>query len=146
MQKMQQRWRAEEQLRNEKSLADGDDRDGAVDEDHIEDMGMDSSGREAHKPYKKRHRERGDNIWHELNARKRTEAAIGDGNAANGLVGLHDVVKAPPRFAKSRGCNEAELKVKLGGVKKQAELTEARKSVIAGYRAMMKQRREGIDI
>ncbi|KAL8686594.1 MAG: hypothetical protein Q9218_006997, partial [Villophora microphyllina] len=61
-----------------------------------------------------------------------------------GLVGLHDVVLAPPKFSKVPKA-KFEVKdmadvIKKGGLKKQTELGEARKSVIEGYRAMMREK------
>lgn len=59
------------------------------------------------------------------------------------MVGLHDVVLAPPKFDKvpkvKVGVGDV---VKKGGLKKQVEMGEARRSVIEGYRQMMRAKRE----
>lgn len=65
-------------------------------------------------------------------------------NTNKGLVGLHDVVLAPPKFStvpreKFRGMFASGS----GGLKRQGELGEARRKVVEGYRAMMKERRGG---
>lgn len=64
-----------------------------------------------------------------------------------GLVGLHDVVLAPPKFRKvprevyATGGGGKGVGV---GLKRQAELGEARRRVVEGYRALMRERgREG---
>ena len=73
-------------------------------------------------------------------AKKRMDTSAAEGG---GLVGLHDVVLAPPKLAKLR---EEKLKVGEGsggmgvGLKRQAELSETRRRVVEGYRAMMKER------
>ncbi|KAL8805209.1 MAG: hypothetical protein Q9182_002084 [Xanthomendoza sp. 2 TL-2023] len=67
------------------------------------------------------------------------------GDGKGGLVGLHDVVQAPPRFtAVPRAKVDVGDVIKKGGLKRQVELSEARRSVIEGYRRMMRERREGI--
>jgi len=94
--------------------------------------------------------------WAELARRRKVEereqlAQRGGG----GLVGLHDVVLAPPRFQKVPG---EKFKVKdgakvavldipgaAGSLRRREELGQARKSVVEGYRAMMKERREAVN-
>ncbi|KAL8659186.1 MAG: hypothetical protein Q9202_007248 [Teloschistes flavicans] len=64
------------------------------------------------------------------------------GGGGGGLVGLHDVVQAPPKFSKlpkKRKTDVADM-VKKGGLKRTVELSEARKAVIEGYRAMMREK------
>lgn len=72
-------------------------------------------------------------------------------SGGGGLVGLHDVVKAPPKFS-TVPKRKLNLKVdggdmdvvgemvKKGGLKRQVELSEARRGVIEGYRAMMREK------
>ncbi len=76
--------------------------------------------------------------------RRREQEEKEKGEGKGGLVGLHDVVLAPPKFTKvpTKKVDVADL-VRKGGLKKQVELSEARASVIEGYRRMMKERREG---
>ena len=65
-----------------------------------------------------------------------------------GLVGLHDVVQAPPKLNLNPNLkpkSNPNLKSGLGlglGLRRQGELLDARKRVVQGYRAMMKARRE----
>ncbi|KAL8815794.1 MAG: hypothetical protein Q9223_005102, partial [Gallowayella weberi] len=74
---------------------------------------------------------------------KAKEKEKGDGKG--GLIGLHDVVQAPPKFtAVPRTKVDVVDVIRKGGLKRQVELGEARRSVIEGYRRMMKERREGI--
>ncbi|KAL8859950.1 MAG: hypothetical protein Q9178_003498 [Gyalolechia marmorata] len=77
--------------------------------------------------------------------RKREQEEKEKGQQTGGLVGLHDVVKAPPKFTKlpTKRVVFSDV-VKKGGLKRQVELDEARISVVEGYRRMMKERREGI--
>ena len=76
--------------------------------------------------------------------RRREQEEREKGEGKGGLVGLHDVVLAPPKFTKvpTKKVSAMDL-VRKGGLKKQVELSEARASVIEGYRRMMKERREG---
>lgn len=75
--------------------------------------------------------------------RKREQEAKEKGEGKGGLVGLHDVVLAPPKFTKAptKKVDVADV-VRKGGLKRQVELSEARISVIEGYRRMMRERRE----
>lgn len=76
--------------------------------------------------------------------RRREQEEKEKGEGKGGLVGLHDVVLAPPKFTRvpTKKVDVADV-VRKGGLKKQVELSEARASVIEGYRRMMKERREG---
>ncbi|KAI4272479.1 MAG: hypothetical protein LQ337_005277 [Flavoplaca oasis] len=87
----------------------------------------------------------GEDPWAVVAANRRREQEEREkGEGKGGLVGLHNVVLAPPKFAKvpMKKVDVADL-VRKGGLKKQVELSEARASVIEGYRRMMKERREG---
>ncbi|KAI4238165.1 MAG: hypothetical protein LQ349_001275 [Xanthoria aureola] len=77
--------------------------------------------------------------------RKREQEAKEKGEGKGGLVGLHDVVLAPPKFTKAptKKVDVADV-VRKGGLKRQVELSEARASVIEGYRRMMRERRDGV--
>ncbi len=84
-------------------------------------------------------REEGD-IWAGIKA-KRIEVIDGQG----GLVGLHNVVQAPPKLPKGKlKENSGFGKKSAGGLKRAGELSEARKGVVEGYRALMRERREGM--
>ena len=65
-------------------------------------------------------------------------------NQSKGLIGIHDVVSAPPRFSKTL---KAKLNASMphgnarhneGGLKRQTELSQARKQIIEGYRELMR--------
>ncbi|KAL8758151.1 MAG: hypothetical protein Q9199_001688 [Rusavskia elegans] len=79
--------------------------------------------------------------------RRREQEEKEKGEGKGGLVGLHDVVLAPPKFTKvpTKKVDVADV-VRKGGLKRQVELSEARASVIEGYRRMMRDRREGTAI
>ncbi|MCJ1376923.1 hypothetical protein MMC17_000013 [Xylographa soralifera] len=71
--------------------------------------------------------------------------------ASGGLVGLHDVVQAPPQFSKVpkekfKVMNRAKIDVldvpaSAGSLRRREELGQARKSVVEGYRQMMRERK-----
>ncbi|KAL6721567.1 hypothetical protein ACLMJK_000671 [Lecanora helva] len=142
MQRMQREWREEDKRRREQIEEQKDE--AAVDEDVVDDM---------LKAMKKRKRRRGkehkvgrggdcgdasdddEDPWAHIEA-KRFE--IHD-NGGGGLVGLHDVVEAPPRFSRlPKEKSKGNIGLGSGGVKRQVELSEARQRVIDGYRQMMK--------
>ncbi|KAL8916887.1 MAG: hypothetical protein Q9208_008289 [Pyrenodesmia sp. 3 TL-2023] len=91
------------------------------------------------------------NPWAIIAANRQRELAEKEkGNAGGGgLVGLHDVVQAPPKFErvpKRRKVQDGDMVgdvVRKGGLKRLGELGEARRSVVEGYRRMMRERREG---
>ena len=71
---------------------------------------------------------------------------------ASGLVGLHDVVQAPPQFTKIpkekfRVQNGAKVDVAdipntAGSLRRREELGQARRSIVEGYRKMMQGKRK----
>ena len=72
---------------------------------------------------------------------------------SGGLVGIHDVVSAPPKFSKNlkakmkAAASKRSSETADGGLKRQVDLGQARKQVIEGYRAMMKEKgREAITV
>ena len=84
--------------------------------------------------------------WSDIKA-KRKETPIASASPG-GLVGLHDVVLAPPRLTKlpkekmrdKTGQNSLK-EVAIIGLKRQSELGEARRQVVEGYRRLMSERR-----
>ena len=127
MQRMQKEWRETDRRLKERAKEVDDD----VEEDEEDggDVGL-KMGRKG----KKKRGEREEDPWAEI-ARKRKEA-----EETKGLVGLHDVVTAPPKFAKVNRSGE-KIKVGKGGLRREGELMEARRSVVEGYRQMMKEKR-----
>ena len=141
MQKMQQEWRREDQRRKDSHLVEGEEAEGAVDEEGVEDMGVEEIPAPARRKGKKRRdSDEDEDLWKEVEMKRKGQR---NATGAPGLVGLHDVVKAPPKLV--RGFKERigrEFKVGEGGLKREMELGEARRSVVEGYRAMMRQRKE----
>ena len=75
-------------------------------------------------------------------------------NKSSGLVGLHDVVQAPPQFSKvpkekfrvknGARVDVADVPSAAGSLRRREELGQARRSVVEGYRKMMQgKRKEG---
>lgn len=141
MQKMYKQWREEDKRMKEEAEEVAN---GAVDNDDeevVKAMGVvESSSRRKSKKRKGKqavgaNRSSDDeDPWAGITA-KRKEA-----EGAGGLIGLHDVVQAPPRFTKAPK-ERVAFKMGQGGLKRQAELSEARQTVVKGYRQMMKERR-----
>lgn len=150
MQKMQKEWREEDRRRKEKLEEEGDE--------NADEAGLDELAKAATKGKRKggKKKRKGndhgggidddDDPWAHIAAKRLEEndakTAPGSGS---GLVGLHDVVLAPPRFLKvPKGKENLSIKYGAGGLKRQQELSEARMTVVEGYRHMMKEkRREG---
>lgn len=139
MQKMYEEWRKEDKRMREKAEEAASDDDSDGDEGALARHVGGSSTRKA----KKRKGKQGvgddgsdddENPWAAITAKRKAVEGTG------GLVGLHDVVQAPPRFTKAPRRKET-LKVGQVGLKRQVELSEARQSVVEGYRQMMKDRR-----
>ena len=141
MQKMQREWREEERRRKEKLEEQADE--ARVDEDGIEDM-LKTERKHKRKGGKRKQGDDGmipeddDDPWAHIKAKRLAES---DEKGGSGLVGLHDVVLAPPKFSRMRENKENEKVGVGGGLKRQAELSEARQRVIDGYRQMMKEKR-----
>ena len=137
MQKMQKEWREEDKRRKEKREEEDDedgDEDGA--ESPVTITGKSKKGKKSKKGGGGNGAEEGDeDPWAHIKA-KRIDTA------GSGLVGLHDVVLAPPRFSKvPKGKENFGNGKGVGGLKRQEELSEARMSVIEGYRQLMREKR-----
>ena len=145
MQRMQRAWREEEARRKEKVEAENEEREGGVDEGDVVQ-------KERRKGKRGRHGGKEEDPWRELEAKKREKMEeegkrkAEEESGGGGLVGLHDVVKAPPKFKRVKMMGDDGMRVKQGGLKRQVEVSEARKKVVEGYRAMMRQKREGVGI
>jgi hypothetical protein len=134
MQRMQREWRVEEERRRAK-------REELAEEEEDGDGEAGGGRRGGTKAGKRKDEEEEGDPWAGIAAKPLQEGGGG------GLVGLHDVVLAPPKFKKALG---ERFKIGGGGkgvgvgLKRQAELGEARRKVVEGYRALMRQRgREG---
>lgn len=146
MQKMQKEWREEDRRRKEKLEEEGDEN---VDEQGLDELVKTATKgkRKGGKKKRKGNNQGGevdddDDPWAHIAAKRLEEedakTAPGSGS---GLVGLHDVVLAPPRFSRVPKGKENLGKDSGVGLKRQQELSEARMTVVEGYRQMMREKR-----
>lgn len=171
MQRMQHEWR--ENDRKRKELAEEEDDARVIEDDEMGVSGaINPSRRAGHTGNAKaetKKKKRGnhqlaqtdlddDDPWASL-ARKRAEHAENPTSTGRGrgLVGLHDVVLAPPKLPKmlrakmkaavrgpGTGTESSHVvQPSVPGLRRQAELSAARREVIEGYRRMMRERRAG---
>ncbi|KAI4093089.1 MAG: hypothetical protein LQ344_003072 [Seirophora lacunosa] len=140
MQRMQGEWTVAERERRRREVEALDQ-----DQEDTEDGGV-SGGGGGEKKRKKKKGKKGkgkkkggesedEDPWAVVRANRRKEEG-------RGLVGLHDVVEAPPRFERRVGGGAEGMKIGMGGLKRQVEMGEARREVVEGYRRMMAERRE----
>lgn len=146
MQKMQNEWREEERRRREKL-------EQKRDEAGVDEGGIDDLLRVAKKTKRKGAKGTVNGVdvmddeedpWAHIKAKRiqGDEERDVDGSRG-GLVGLHDVVLAPPKLSKlAREKAYSVFGKGTNGLKRQVELTEARESIVEGYRQMMKDKRE----
>ena len=151
MQRMQKEWREEDRRRKAKLEEEGLDH---VDEDGLDGLSKTTKNGKSKGGKRKRKRsdhdedivnDEDDDPWAHLAAKRREEndARTASGSGAGGLVGLHDVVSAPPRLSRvPREKGNLKITKAGGGLKRQQELSEARMTVIEGYRQMMREKRE----
>ena len=146
MQKMQKEWREEDRRRKVKLEEEGV---GNIDEDGMDELVKTTTTWKGNSGKKKTKRSgHGEDIddddpWAHLAVKRREEndAGIASGSGA-GLVGLHDVVLAPPRISRvPRTKENLNIHKSERGLKRQQELSEARMTVIEGYRQMMREKR-----
>lgn len=145
MQRMQKEWREVEARRKEKLEAAMEE---AEDED--EDLKINSRIPKSASSKKGKRRKGSDDEdpWSAVGKSQNAQTTSG------GLVGLHDVVQAPPQFSrvpknKFKIQNGAKIIVSdvpsaAGSLRRREELGETRKSVVEGYRQMMKERNGGV--
>ena len=147
MQKMQKEWREVEARRREKreeAMEEVEDEDGDM---KINARGLNPS--QSSKKGKRRIDDDDEDPWAAVGKSQSTKTT----SPSAGLVGLHDVVQAPPQFSKVptdrfRIRNGAKISVldvpgAAGSLRRREELGEARRSVVEGYRAMMKEKKAG---
>ena len=140
MQKMYKEWREEDKRRKEKLEEELDEN---MDEEGMEELKATKKGRQKGRKKKKKRAggENGEEVddedpWAHIKTKR-----LDDGGSNGGLLGLHDVVLAPPKFSKvPKGKENFNIGKGEGGLKRQAELTEARRSVVEGYRQMMSEK------
>lgn len=152
MQRMQREWRVVEARRKEKLLdAQEEEEEAQAEEDgaggglRVGIMGRGKKGGKKRKMVGEGSDD--EDLWAVVAAnRKREQEEREKREGRGGLVGLHDVVLAPPKFTKvpkKKKVDGADV-VRKGGLKRQVELSEERRSVVEGYRRMMKEKREGV--
>lgn len=166
MQRMQQEWRENDRKRKERAEEEADEN--VIQDEEVGVSGAIETSRRAGQSgntnarKKKKKRANHSSAPSDLDeadpwaavARKRAEHAAKiptSTGRGRGLVGLHDVVLAPPKLP-----NMSRAKIKAGageneranvvrpsvpGLRRQAELSAARREVVEGYRRMMRERR-----
>lgn len=155
MQKMYAEWREAEAKRKEMLAEEEDELEVEKDEVGIERSKLPASTKTKKMKGKRRkglimnyvnEAPDDDDPWSHV-AAKRKENIIASASPG-GLVGLHDVVLAPPKFSKlpkekmrDKTRQSATQKTAIIGLKRQEELGEARRQVVEGYRRMMSERR-----
>lgn len=141
MQKMQQQWREEDARRKAKRE---EAKEEAEELESGDELPPASKAKKSKKTGRKRNcgsadEDEGD-IWAAVAAKRKENEATGGA----GLVGVHDVVLAPPKLMKApmekfkTGSGKGVL-----GLKRQAEISEARREVVEGYRALMRAKSAG---
>lgn len=156
MQKMYAEWREAEAKRKEQLAEEEDELETEKDEVERERSRLPASAKTKQKVKGKRRKGPmmndgnealdDDDPWSHITA-KRKKNPIASASPG-GLVGLHDVVLAPPKLSKlpkekmrDKTGRNALKKAAIIGLKRQEELGEARRQVVEGYRRMMSERR-----
>ena len=139
MQRMQKEWREAEARRKDRREEERIEK--AVDEDDDDEIGARASkGKKEGKRRKHLTEDNGDydeDPWAKIAAaRQRSDMTNG------GLVGLHDVVQAPPKLPRKTGQKLEAPKSVTVGLERQGELEEGRRNIVEGYRRMMREKRE----
>ena len=172
MQRMQQEWRENDRKRRER--AEEEDDTNALEDD---EMGVSAAintsrlaGNTGNAKAKKKKKNRGNHQpaqsdlddeadpWAAIARKRATEHTTNPTSPGigRGLVGLHDVVLAPPKLP---SLPRAKIRARVAGgpgtesghvvqpfhpgLRRQAELSAARREVVEGYRRMMRERRGG---
>ena len=149
MQRMQKEWREEEKRRKEKMEEDEEELEGDVNEDDALLTVSKSKKKKGKKGKRVKNAgaedsEEEHDIWASIKAKP-----INAIDPQRGLVGLHNVVQAPPKLLTGKikakeNFDFGKKSAEGGGLKRIGELSEARKGVVEGYRALMRERREGM--
>ena len=136
MQRMQREWREEEKRRRERRV---DDMEENMDEDRV-DAGLEGAKKTKGKGRKRKRvdgkSDGNEDPWAHVEAKK-----IGDVGSGVGLIGLHDVVLAPPKLSRLSIRKDVVNSTRDGGLKRQGELKDARNNVIEKYRQMTTDKR-----
>lgn len=157
MQRMQAEWRAGAAKRREQRDGEEEDEDENAEagEGGIAARKRKGKGKKRRKVPGTAGKDDDEDPWAAIAAKRllSNNNAVATNVAApsRGLVGLHDVVLAPPKFVtvpreKMRGDASRGAGAKgmvPGGLKRREELGEARRGVVEGYRRLMRERRGG---
>lgn len=140
MQRMYKEWREEDKRLKQKREEEADEKIGeeGMEEKLAKKKGKRKSSKRRSGGGDKREDvdENDEDPWAHIKAKRIEDIGTG------ALVGLHDVVLAPPTFSKvPKGKENFNIGKREGGLKRQVELTEARRSVVEGYRQMMSEKR-----
>ena len=100
------------------------------------------SGKKSKKGKRKGNNGENEDPWAAVGAKRLDAVQVKEDDG--GLVGLHDVVLAPPKFSKApkekfNGPGK-DGKGGMVGLKRQGELSDARRRVVEGYRALMREK------
>lgn len=174
MQKMQRQWREDDRRRRERAEEEADvdmgedgerDVSGKINTLRLVGDNSQANGKKKKKKNPKKNNRRkhqlaqsdlddddDDDPWAAV-ARKRAEHMANSTSTSTpkdrGLVGLHDVVLAPPQFSRvprvkigAAGPERRDgIPPSVPGLRRQGELSAARRDVVEGYRRMMRERR-----
>ncbi len=149
MQKMQKEWREEEQRRRER-LWEKEDETGIVGGEMSDLLKVAKKGKLKGGKTKNTGTENSahrddddDDLWAHIKAvRIQGDNEKATNRSRGGLVGLHDVVLALPKWSNvTKGKKNFNNGKDNGGMKRQVDLAEERKNIVEGYRQMMRDKR-----
>ena len=154
MHRMYKEWREVEAKRKEKAEEEREE----LEDEELEEKKGSGGHRSIAIGRKRKGRGLGSNDedpWAAVGRNRDVQAGNGKGTSG-GLVGLHDVVQAPPQFSKVprekfRVTNGAKVDVlnvpaSAGSLRVREELGKARRSVVEGYRQMMRERKGALAV
>ena len=155
MQKMQQEWR-EAKKRRDEAMVDSEE-----EEDDDEAMGnagahetLKAGATQGKRGKSSKKRRRGaeesddEDPWAGLNARKRAAVQTASADTDRGLVGLHDVVVAPPKLSAPRavfGDMAKDIPKGAGSLRRREELSKARAAVLNAIRSKAGRSEPGVE-
>ncbi|MCJ1281615.1 hypothetical protein MMC26_000935 [Xylographa opegraphella] len=149
MHRMYKEWREVDAKRKEQA----EEERAEIEDEELEDESSSRVRGAVAKGGKRRRKRPGsddEDPWAAVGRNRDVQSRNGRG-ASGGLVGLHDVVQAPPQFSKVpkekfKVMDRAKVDVldvpaSAGSLRRREELGQARRSVVEGYRQMMRERK-----
>ncbi|MCJ1391603.1 hypothetical protein MMC18_004467 [Xylographa bjoerkii] len=149
MHRMYKEWREVEAKRKEQAEEEREE----MEDEELDDQTSSKVRGLVTKEAKRRRKGMGsdnEDPWAAVGRNRDVQARNGKGTSG-GLVGLHDVVQAPPQFSKVpkekfKVMDRAKVDVldvpaSAGSLRRREELGQARRSVVEGYRQMMRERK-----